>query len=198
MSLIAKTADSLRVDSMRTRPKLYAATVLAFLACAMAQAQQYSFQYYGVDQGLTDLAVRSLFQDSRGFIWLSTENGIFRYDGARFEQVGEAQGLPPSNAAMFGEAPDGRLLVGGSFGLYIQTENRFESMPMPQAKEVNWGTGIQSDGKGRTYIATDAGLMAMTAMTKVAKVTNEPGAGPFQFRLVPAPAHAGNSAANSV
>jgi diguanylate cyclase (GGDEF)-like protein len=192
MGLIAKTADTIRVDSMRTRPLLYAATALAFFAGAMAQAQQYSFQYYGVDQGLTDLAVRSLFQDSRGFIWVSTENGIFRYDGSRFEQVGQAQGMPPSNAAMFGEAPDGRLLVGGSFGLYIQTANRFESMPMPHAKEVNWGAGIQSDGKGRTYIATDAGLMV------VAKLANDPGGNPFQFRLVPAPAHAGDSAANGV
>src|SRR5580658_5297107 len=135
MSLIPKTADSLRVDSMRTRPKLCAVTALACLACAIAPAQQYSFQYYGVDQGLTDLAVRSLFQDSWGFIWLSTENGIFRYDGARFEQVGQAQGMPPSNAAMFGEAPDGRVLAGGSFGLYMQAGNRFEAVPMPGAKE---------------------------------------------------------------
>ena len=60
--------------------------MLALLACATtARAQQYSFKYYGVDQGLTDLAVRSLFQDSKGFLWLSTENGIFRYDGTHFK-----------------------------------------------------------------------------------------------------------------
>jgi len=37
-----------------------------------AAGQQFSFRYYGVDQGLTDLAVMSLFQDRQGFLWLST------------------------------------------------------------------------------------------------------------------------------
>lgn len=104
----------------------HATTMLAFFACAAtAGAQQYSFQYYGVDQGLTNLAVRSLFQDTKGFLWLSTENGIFRYDGAHFQSYGEKDGIPASNAAVFGEAPDGSLLVGSNLGLYRLTANQF-------------------------------------------------------------------------
>jgi len=100
--------------------------MLALVACAAtAGAQQYSFQYYGVDQGLTNLAVRSLFQDTKGFLWLSTENGIFRYDGAHFQSYGEKDGIPASNAAVFGEAPDGSLLVGSNLGLYRLTANQF-------------------------------------------------------------------------
>lgn len=174
---------------MRPRVPIYALTVLALFACAPAQAQQYSFQYYGVDQGLTDLAVRSLYQDKQGFLWLATEDGIFRYDGSRFQKFGQAEGMPASNAAMFGDAPDGRLLAGGSFGLYIQTANRFEQLTLPGAKEINWGAGIQSDAKGRTWLATDAGLILMTS---------GPDNGQFQFHRVPDPPHAGNSAANGV
>ena len=148
-----------------------------------AEAQQYSFQSYGVDQGLTDLAVRSLFQDARGFLWLSTENGIFRYDGTRFQAYTQAEGMPASNAAMFGEAPDGTLLVGGSFGLYRQVSDRFEPLKMPGAKEVMWGAGIQSDSKGQTWIATNAGLMLMTR---------------DQLRLTTAPPHSGTAGAYGV
>jgi hypothetical protein len=53
---------------MVTRLLKYSAIALAFLMGVTAEAQQYSFQYYGVDQGLTDLAVRSLFQDGSGFL----------------------------------------------------------------------------------------------------------------------------------
>jgi ligand-binding sensor domain-containing protein len=137
--------------------------ILAFMACAMtATGQQYSFRYYGVDQGLTDLAVRSLFQDRQGFLWLSTENGIFRYDGTRFESYGEKNGIPTSNAAVFGEAPDGSLLAGTNSGLYRLTANQFKQVPMPGATRVSFGSGIQSDGSGRTWIATDGGLVVMT------------------------------------
>jgi ligand-binding sensor domain-containing protein len=129
------------------------------LSTAAAGAQEYSFQYYGVDQGLTDLAVRSLFQDSKGFLWLSTENGIFRYDGARFQSYGKDEGFPPSNGVLFGEAPDGSLLAGGRIGLYRLTANQFRQVPLPGNTTVSWGSGIRSDGSGRTYIGTEAGLI---------------------------------------
>ena len=175
------------VSRMVTRLSKHLAIVLAFFPGATAEAQQYSFQYYGVDQGLTDLAVRSLFQDARGFLWLGTENGIFRYDGTRFQACSQSEGMPASNAAMFGEAPDGTLLVGGSFGLYRQVSDRFESVNMPGAKEVMWGDGIQSDGKGRTWIATNGGLMSMTRE-----------AGVDRLRLVAAPQHTGASGAYGI
>jgi ligand-binding sensor domain-containing protein len=163
---------------------------LAFFACAAtAGAQQYSFQYYGVDQGLTNLAVRSLFQDTKGFLWLSTESGIFRYDGARFQSYGEKDGIPSSNAAVFGEAPDGSLLVGSNSGLYRLTANQFQQVTMPGAAKVSFGAGIQSDGKGRSYIATDGGLVAMTRTG---------GTNQLKLELLQTPPHLGDSTAYGV
>jgi hypothetical protein len=44
----------------------------AILCClafaAPLEAQQYSFQYFGTEDGLTNLAVKVLFQDRTGFI----------------------------------------------------------------------------------------------------------------------------------
>ena len=172
------------------RLRVFVVSILAFFACAAtAGAQQYSFQYYGVDQGLTDLSVRSLFQDSRGFLWLSTENGVFRYDGTRFQSYGLAAGLPTSNAAVLGEAPDGSLLAGGSFGLYRLVANRFEQIPMPGGTKVSFGAGIRSDGRGRSFIASDGGLMAMSIDGRTKEV---------KLALVPTPPHLGDSAAYGV
>jgi diguanylate cyclase (GGDEF)-like protein len=149
--------------------------VLLVLTCGVLGAQEYSFRNFGVAEGLNNLAVRQIYQDHVGFIWVSTENGIFRYDGERFEEFGKAQGLPATSGAAFGDAPDGSLLVGGSFGLYHLAGARFEKFAVP-FKTVSWGQGIQSDGKGHTYIGTDSGLM---------ELYSEPGKDQFDVRAFP-------------
>jgi len=141
-------------------PKIAHALAFLLLTAASVCAQEYSFRTFGNADGLNNLAVRQIYQDRAGFIWVSTENGIFRYDGDRFEPFGPGEGIPISSAASFGEAPDGSLLAGGSFGLYHLRGNSFEKLPVT-FKTVSWSQGIQSDGKGHTYLATDSGLIEL-------------------------------------
>ena len=151
--------------------------VLALLAIApgLICAQEYSFRSFGTTEGLNNLAVRKIYQDHVGFIWVSTENGIFRYDGERFESFGPAQGIPANSGAAFGDAPDGTLLVGGDFGLYHLSGNRFEKLPTT-FKTISWAQGIESDGKGHTYLGTESGLAELYA---------EPGNHVFAVRRLP-------------
>ena len=134
--------------------------VLLVLTSGVLFAQEYNFRNFGVTEGLNNLAVRQIYQDRVGFIWVSTENGIFRYDGERFEAFGPEQGIPSTSGAAFGDAPDGSLLVGGDFGLYQLSGNRFEKLLLV-SKTVSWAQGIQSDGKGHTFIGTDSGLVEL-------------------------------------
>ncbi len=159
---------------------------LAFLLLAMGSvwAQEYGFRTFGTAEGLNNLAVRQVYQDRGGFIWVSTENGIFRYDGDRFESFGPAQGIPVSSVAAFGDAPDGSLLAGGAFGLYRLRGNHFEKLPVP-FKTVSWAQGIQSDGRGHTFVGTDSGL---------AELDSEAGHDGFEVRQFPQPK--GTSGAN--
>lgn len=142
------------------RPKIAHALCCLLLMAGSVCAQEYSFRSFGNADGLNNLAVRQIYQDRAGFIWVSTENGIYRYDGDRFESFGPAQGIPISSAAAFGEAPDGSLLVGGSFGLYHLRGNSFEKLQVT-FKTVSWAQGIESDGKGHTYLGTEAGLVEL-------------------------------------
>jgi diguanylate cyclase (GGDEF)-like protein len=141
-------------------PKLASALSFLLLLAGPLCAQEYSFRTFGNAEGLNNLAVRQIYQDRAGFIWVSTENGIFRYDGDRFESFGPGQGIPISSVAAFGEAPDGSLLAGGSFGLYHLRGNSFEKLP-GSFKTISWAQGIQSDGKGNTYLGTDSGLIEL-------------------------------------
>ncbi len=44
------------------------------------------FNRYTSSEGLPDNRIRSVFQDSRGFIWVGTMNGVSRYDGYNFRK----------------------------------------------------------------------------------------------------------------
>jgi len=136
---------------------------LLVLAGGILCAQEYSFRSFGASEGLTNLAIRRIYQDRAGFIWVSTENGLYRYDGDRFDPFGPAQGIPSNFGAAFGETPDGLLLAGGNFGLYRLSGNRFEKLATP-FKTISRQQGIQSDGKGHTYLGTDAGLVEMDSL----------------------------------
>jgi ligand-binding sensor domain-containing protein/signal transduction histidine kinase len=43
------------------------------------------FDHISIEQGLSQSSVRVIFQDSRGFIWFGTEDGLNRYDGYTFK-----------------------------------------------------------------------------------------------------------------
>jgi len=152
--------------------------VLLLLASRALYSQEYNFRNFGTAEGLNNLAVRQIYQDRLGFMWVSTENGIFRYDGERFESFGPEQGIPSTSGAAFGDAPDGSLLVGGDFGLYQLSGNRFQKLAV-DFKTVSWAQGIQSDGKGHTFIGTESSLV---------ELYSEPGRDGFAVREFPQPA----------
>jgi diguanylate cyclase (GGDEF)-like protein len=141
-------------------PRLAHALGFLLLASGVLCAQEYSFRTFGNAEGLNNLAVRQVYQDRGGFIWVSTENGLFRYDGDRFDAFGPSQGIPISSVAAFGEAPDGSLLVGGAFGLYHLRGNSFEKVAL-SFNTVSPFQGIQSDSKGHTFLGTDSGLIEL-------------------------------------
>jgi hypothetical protein len=153
------------------------ALCLLLLAGETLCAREYSFHNFGTAEGLNNLAIRRIYQDRSGFLWLSTENGVYRFDGDRFELFGAAQGVPSNSGAAFGDAPDGSLLIGGNFGLYHLAGNHFEKLSGP-FKTIDWAQGIQSDGKGRTFLGTDAVLVELSAV---------PGQNQFAMRVFPQP-----------
>src|SRR5579863_2782362 len=68
------------------------------LACLLllpgsTQAQQYVFHAYQQAEGLKNLSVRALATDRSGFLWVGTENGVYRFLGSGFESYGVQQGI---------------------------------------------------------------------------------------------------------
>jgi diguanylate cyclase (GGDEF)-like protein len=181
-------ANSHKFEWMRQGLPALACSLLALFFASSLSAQQYSFRYLGIAEGLNNLAVRDIYQGQSGFLWVNTENGIYRYDGDRFEFFGPSQGIPLALDVSFGDAPDGSLLVGAQFGLYRLAGNRFSQIAGNFTK-VSETEGIQSDGKGHTWLATDIGLV---------ELTSDPGQSQFTQRVVTRAQGTSTPAAHSV
>ncbi len=50
-----------------------------------AQEKQFNFSHLFSENGLSQNTVHSVLQDSRGFMWFATEDGLNRYDGYNFK-----------------------------------------------------------------------------------------------------------------
>lgn len=58
------------------------------------QAQQPLLRHYTVQDGLPSNVIYHVFQDGRGFLWFSTDQGISRFDGHQFRNYSTTDGLP--------------------------------------------------------------------------------------------------------
>lgn len=143
------------------RPRTHARSVLLALALVPClEAQQFSFQTFDFDSGLNNLAVESIYQDREGFLWVGTQNGLFRYDGRGFSEFGRKEIASGAFILSIHQTPDGTLWLGTTQGLYRQEGGRFVQVALPEKSEprVNGKSGLASDGRGRLYVAGRAGL----------------------------------------
>ncbi len=132
---------------------------IALLICTgFVSAQRYNFKFYGEEEGLQNLAVQVVLQDRDGFLWVGTQNGLYRYDGSRFAAFGKNEGLPGARIEALHESIDGTLWVGTRNGLARRSGDRFVAVPMGVSESVVSREGIASDAAGVIYVATEHGL----------------------------------------
>lgn len=74
-------------------------------------AQELLLRHFTVKDGLASNIVYNAFQDSRGFIWFCTDQGISRFDGHAFENLTTSDGLPDNEVFALKEDRDRRIWV---------------------------------------------------------------------------------------
>ena len=124
------------------------------------QAQHWSFQMYGMDQGLTNPTILALQQDRRGFIWASTEGGLFRYDGDRFRHFDADPAAKKGNSHSLYNSADGQLWTASSAGLFRWTGDSFVPVPGFEDADIESAQAIGSDAT-TLYVAGPLGLRSM-------------------------------------
>ncbi|WP_160169351.1 histidine kinase [Indibacter alkaliphilus] len=79
-------------------------SLVLFLFCVqIVCAQQYSFRQYTTAEGLPNNAIRVLFVDSRGLLWVGTENGLSKMENGSFRSFFESDGLAFNSCWAIGE-----------------------------------------------------------------------------------------------
>jgi len=133
--------------------------VAALLGVSLAGlGQQYSYEEYSVGQGLKNTAVNAVAQDSEGFLWVGTMNGLFRGDGLEFREFGEADGLPSGTIQTIVTDRQGRLWVATRYGVAVRSGSRFERVDLGGKVEIYGRSALAIDGSGGMYVATAQGL----------------------------------------
>ncbi len=126
-------------------------------------AQRYSFKLYSGSQGLGNLATLCLLQDSTGYLWIGTQHGLYRYDGAHFLAFEMRDGLPSARIESLYETPDHVMWVGTSAGLARRAGSKFQYVDVGRPIEIVGRSAIASDPAGRILVSSSAGLLIGTA-----------------------------------
>ncbi|WP_316831756.1 two-component regulator propeller domain-containing protein [Pedobacter aquatilis] len=136
--------------------------ILLFILSKRVDAQQsISFSSLTVENGLSQNSVMSIAQDSTGFMWLGTRQGLNRYDGYRFKIY---KNDPKDPASIFpGEVTSlltdhkGRLWVGTSGGLNLYDSSLDNFKPIKGLSSNNVEIIFQDSDKN-IWIGTHSGL----------------------------------------
>jgi signal transduction histidine kinase/CheY-like chemotaxis protein/streptogramin lyase len=112
---------------------------------------------FGADRGLTNLSITAWAQDKRGFVWVGTEQGLFRFDGSQFRRYGEKDGLPHELVMGLGVTPEGNIWVSTYGGLVWKKSAKFER---PESALLNGPLTAQAVAfrEGKVYFATHVGV----------------------------------------
>lgn len=127
---------------------------------ASARAINYSFNHIDSNEGLSSSCVKAIYQDSYGFMWFGTKNGLNRYDGnilKRYNCYDFNLQRGNNNIGALYETPDHKLLVGTDRGVYIYDfeQDRFDYLDAKSADGTSpddWVQDITSDRDGNVWI----------------------------------------------
>lgn len=121
-------------------------------------SQNLPFRNYAEKNGLPSPTVCYITQDTLGYLWLGTDNGLSRFDGSEFKNFQKTDGLPDNKINAILTARDGNLWIGTNKGCII---GFFGNMVNPVwqvifPKKVIYA--IVEDGGGKLWVNTLRGL----------------------------------------
>jgi signal transduction histidine kinase/ligand-binding sensor domain-containing protein/DNA-binding response OmpR family regulator len=144
------------------------------------QAKNLYFENYSIDNGLSNNVVHCIMQDSRGWMWFGTSQGLNRFDGYKFTAY---RNNPDDNKSLMSdlvrsifEDKKGNLWIGtenGGLHLYNRETNnftRYSEISKGGALSNNSIFVITEDSFGNLWIGTENGLNKIDCNTGKIKI----------------------------
>jgi ligand-binding sensor domain-containing protein len=143
--------------------------ILTFLFFSIKLAAQSPvLKNFSVKDGLPSSEVYCVIQDSKGFVWFATENGVSRYDGVSFKTFTVKDGLSDNTTIFAGEDAQGRIWFTPLSGLpcYYYNDSIYPLQVEEKFKKFNT-TPFLEDEQGILWIGTRDGVFKVYKNNKV-------------------------------
>lgn len=110
------------------------------IAHSKTNLQRIRFHSYNIEDGLSQSTVLSLAQDSLGYTWIGTQDGLNRFDG--FENTVFRHS--PTNSETINSPTISSLLFDGKRTLWILTPQGLDSIDIHTLKVTHWTDSLQN------------------------------------------------------
>lgn len=141
--------------------------LLVIPSLCFSQVSYLNFKHINVEQGLSNSTIQTIFQDSRGFIWIGTQYGLNRYDGYNVtvykNDPANSASLSDNDIQSIYEDQEHNIWVGTVFGLnrFNPNNNSFtrykHEIGNPKSLSNNYVTFIAGDKDDDLWICTHGG-----------------------------------------
>lgn len=161
---------STRIHGVRSPPSACVRALrgcLALLALAVllqagaAQAQFVRFQRLGTDQGLGNLAVEAIGQDTDGALLVGTEGGLYRFDGASFTPYSDPGLAPTVWVHQIHVDRAGRLWVATGDGIFVRNHGALVRIAPVHIPDDQISASSLAEGAGSMVLLVDGEVEAV-------------------------------------
>ncbi|HMC59595.1 MAG TPA: two-component regulator propeller domain-containing protein, partial [Candidatus Solibacter sp.] len=117
--------------------------------------------HYGLADGLGSLAVRELYQDSGGAVWVGTGGGLTRFEDGKTTLFNARSGMPNDSATVVYEDEQKTLWAGTPAGL-VRLKNGVITTFGTEAGISSAVEQITGDLKGNLWLGTESGILRVS------------------------------------
>jgi ligand-binding sensor domain-containing protein/serine phosphatase RsbU (regulator of sigma subunit) len=148
--------------------KWFIVVLIFFISSLSSFSQNIKFKRINIDDGLSQASIKTILQDSDGFIWIGTQDGLNRYDGFHMKifknDYYDTLSLPSNDINYLFEGKNGVIYVGtndGGFSVYNKSTEKFTNYKKEKSSNAlsdNSVRGILEINDNELLIATNEGL----------------------------------------
>jgi len=147
-------------------------------ATVMAQNNSIKFEHLSIEQGLSQSTINTILQDSQGFMWFGTIDGLNKYDGYEVtifhHQPDNLYSIVGNTINVLYEDKKGLIWIGTQnrgISIYNRIKNKFFTINYLHAKELSPRmldvNAISEDINNNIWIGTQDGLFLLKRKTKM-------------------------------